>query len=85
MSGAFVKGNKARRSVATLGSAMVVAVTPDAMRLIIQKFVQTAQEGNPGAMREVLDRFLGKPVEADLVERLDALESALHERKPRWA
>ena len=33
-----------------------------------------------GAIKEVLDRMLGKPVEADFVERLKALAASLAER-----
>jgi hypothetical protein len=44
---------------------------------VIQALIQAATAGEPWAVREVLDRSLGKPVEADFIERLESLEAAL--------
>jgi hypothetical protein len=43
--------------------------------------VNAAKAGEPWAVREVLDRSLGKPVEADFIERLESLETTLRERE----
>ena len=55
-------------------AAMLEAVTPADMRALVSMLVRLAKEGNVAAAKEVLDRCIGKPVEADLIERLEALE-----------
>ena len=81
--GQFAPGNKAAKGnphasqVAKLRSAALRAVTEDKIESIIAKLVELAEEGNVQAAKEVLDRCLGKPQEADLVERIEQLEQAL--------
>ena len=70
-------GNPHARKVGKLRSAMLTAVTDDEMRSIVKKLVELARSGNVPAAKEVLDRCLGRPVEADLLERLDELETML--------
>jgi hypothetical protein len=43
---------------------MLEAVTDDDLRDIIRTLVEQAKGGNVPAAREVLDRLLGKPVQA---------------------
>lgn len=81
--GRFAQGNRAaagRRSnhaerVAELRQAAIDAVSTEDMRALICKLRDLALGGNVPAAREVLDRVLGRPVEADLLERLDELEA----------
>ena len=54
---------------------MLEAVTPADMRALVSMLVRLAKEGNVVAAREVLDRCVGRPLEADLLERLEALEA----------
>ena len=70
-------GNPHAKKVGKLRSAMLTAVTDDEMRSIVKKLVELARSGNVPAAKEVLDRCLGRPVEADLLERLDELETML--------
>ncbi|MCW5755332.1 MAG: hypothetical protein KIT24_11550 [Phycisphaeraceae bacterium] len=56
---------------------MLEAVTPEDMEAIILRLVALAKEGDIGAIREVLLRTLGRPVEVDILERLDALEAGI--------
>lgn len=80
--GRFVPGNKVavgnplNRRVGQLRSALIRAVTTDDLRAIIRKLIEQAKAGDVIAAREVLDRCLGRPVEADLLERLAELEAA---------
>ena len=60
---------------------MLSAVGESDIAEIISQLVKMAREGDVRAAREVLDRCLGRPVEADLLERLDELEIALSELK----
>jgi hypothetical protein len=44
--------------------------------------VDQAKQGDPKAISELLNRILGRPVEADLIENLKALESAFNVARP---
>ena len=70
-------GNPHARTVGNLRTAMLKAVSEDDLTRIVKQLVKLAVKGNVPAAKEVLDRCLGKPVEADLIERLDQLEQAL--------
>lgn len=72
-------GNPHAARVGQLRAALLDAVTPADVRAIVSALVEQAKAGDVRAIREVLDRTLGKPVEADFVERLDALEHLLSE------
>jgi len=71
------RGNPHAKLVNRLRSAMLANVTEDDMAKVVKQLVKLAIDGNVPAAREVLDRCLGKPVEADLLERLDQLEQEL--------
>ena len=88
-SGKFTTGNKLGRGnpyaahVARLRSALIEAVTEDDVRSIAETLVGAARGGDMAATKELLLRVLGRPVEADLIERLERLEAALAEGTPR--
>ena len=83
--GKFAAGNKGgpgnphSHLVAALRTAMFEAVTPEDVKSIVATLVELARKGNITAAREVLDRCLGRPLEADLIERIEAVESAVPE------
>ena len=87
-SGRFAVGNKGgpgnpyTRKAGLLRKAMFEEVTEDDMRRVVRKLVQLAEAGNVAAVREFIDRCVGKPIEADLIERLEALEAAVLEKQP---
>ena len=68
------RGTRMPRQVGQLRSALMDTVTPDAVRAVAAKFVEMARDGDVRAIKELLDRTLGKPLEADLIERLERLE-----------
>lgn len=76
-------GNPLAGQVAKLRAAMLEAVTEDDMRAIIATLIEQAKSGNIAAIKELFERTLGKPQEADLLERLETLETALDERSGR--
>jgi hypothetical protein len=43
------------------------------MRAVVAALIAAAKRGESWAVKEVFDRTVGKPVEADLVARLDAM------------
>jgi hypothetical protein len=60
------------------------AVTAKDIEAVARALVEKAKAGDVPAIRELLDRILGRPVEADLLERLEALErTAASESSPR--
>ena len=71
------KGNPHARQVARLRSALLSAVTCDDIRLIVGKLVEQAKSGDITAIRELLDRTLGKPLEADVLDKIEQLERVL--------
>ena len=70
------------KRVARLRAALLNAVSEEDMREVIAKLVELAKSGDTRAIRELLDRVLGRPVEADLIERIAQLEALLEQVKP---
>ena len=67
-------GNPFARKVGQLRSALLETVTEDDMKAVAAKLVEMARGGHLPAIKELHERTLGKPVEADFMERLDELE-----------
>lgn len=88
--GRFVRGNKGgpgnpyARRIGRLRSALLDAVTPEDLREVAAALVREAKGGSVPAAREIIDRLLGPPVAADIVERLEALERLLATKKGSW-
>jgi hypothetical protein len=82
-SGRFTKGNPGgpgnpfAQRVAALRRTLLEAVTEEDMRAIVAQLVQQAKDGDLAAAREIILRTIGKPVESDLLERLERLEAAV--------
>ena len=72
-------GNPLAGRVAKLRSSLLAAVTIADIRAAIRALVAKARGGDVAACRELFDRTIGKPVELDLLERLEAIESKLRE------
>ena len=70
------QGNPHAVQVGRLRSALLGAVTPEDMRAVALALVEKAKDGDIAAARVLFDRILGKPVEADLIARLEAIEEA---------
>ena len=81
--GRFAKGNPGgpgnphAAKVASLRSALLAAVTEDDMGEIAARLVQLAKEGDLAAVRELFLRTLGRPLEHDILDRLEQLEAAV--------
>ena len=73
------QGNPLARRIGQLRSALVGAVTVEDMVAIARKLVEQARGGDVLAMRLLLERTIGKPVELDVIERLESLEAQLSE------
>ena len=70
-------GNPHAAQVGRLRSALLDAVTLEDMRAVALALVEKAKAGDIAAARVLFDRVLGKPVEADLIARLEAIEEAV--------
>ena len=68
-------GNPHARRVARLRGLIVQAVTDDDLGAVVRALVQAAKAGEPWAVRELLDRCIGKvrPASDDAGEPLGAV------------
>jgi hypothetical protein len=73
----LAKGNPHAVRVAKLRSALLNTVTEDDMREIVRKLVSLAKDGDTIAARILFDRVLGRPIESDLLARIEELEEQL--------
>ena len=74
-------GNPYAQRVGKLRSALLRAVSEADMKAIVARLVKLAREGDVRAAKEVLDRCIGRPTEADLIARIEELEHAVSERE----
>lgn len=81
--GRFAKGNKGgpgnplSKRISKLRTALIEAVSPADMRAIVAALIEKAKTGDVIAARVLFDRVLGKPLEHDILERVERLEEAL--------
>jgi len=68
-------GNPHGATVAKLRAAILAAVTPEDIDAVIRALVHRAKGGDMAAIKELLDRAIGKPTDAGVAERLDELEA----------
>jgi hypothetical protein len=78
-------GNPYAAAVGRLRSALLKAVTAKDIEAVAKALIEKAKSGDVPAIRELLDRILGRPVEADLLERLEALEKLVPDQIERRA
>lgn len=74
-------GNPLGPHVARLRAALLEAVTPADMHHIARILLSSAKAGDIGAIKLLLERVLGKPLEADLLDRIEVLENT-HRAEP---
>lgn len=72
----FARGNPHARRTARLRAELLRSVGPDDIREIVRALVEKAKSGDVQAIRELLDRVLGKP--AATIEAAGALGIPLH-------
>jgi len=76
-------GNPFAGKVQQFRLAMLEAVTSADLRKVMAALVKKAKAGDVSAIRETLDRLLGKAMDApDILERIVKLEEILKENKP---
>ena len=73
------RGNPHARRVARLRAELLRAVSPQDLREVVAALLARAKAGEIGAVKELLQRLLGPPVELDLLQRIEDLEGRLGE------
>jgi hypothetical protein len=71
------KGNPLNRHTQRIRAELSKAATKADIKAICKALVDGAKTGDIGFIREWLDRTLGKPAQAELLERIEALEASL--------
>jgi len=78
--GRFRRGNSASRGnplggqVSKLRAALIEAVSEGDMREVAAGLIKAAKAGDVAAAKVLLTYTLGKPIEHDLLQRIEALE-----------
>jgi hypothetical protein len=68
-------GNPMAQRVNQLRVALLEAITPEDMQAVAAALLGAAKNGDVAAAKELFTRCLGRPLEADLLERLERLEA----------
>lgn len=75
-------GNPQARRVQRLRAELLRAVDPPTLRKVIDALIAQAVAGDVTAIKELLDRCLGRATEgADLVEKVELIERLILERR----
>jgi hypothetical protein len=72
-------GNLYAARVGELRGALLDAVTPEDLRAVVRALVDAAKGGDVTAAKVLFERVLGRPLEADILERLEAVEQAVEQ------
>ena len=83
----YARGNPHARKVARLRSSLLSAVTPKDLKDVVAVLLSQAKAGDVPAIKELLQRLLGPPVELDFVEKMELLEQKvmdLQRRGQQW-
>ncbi len=75
-------GNPQGGTVERLRHALLSAVTEDDLRAIAATLIRNARDGDITAVKELLNRVLGRPTDSDTLARLERLEAALMPSNP---
>jgi len=75
-------GNPHAAQVSRLRAALLEAVTPEDLRAIVRVLIRMARKGSLPAIKELFERVLGKPVELDILARIEEMENRLEGRGP---
>jgi hypothetical protein len=73
----FAKGNPHAAKAQKLRNALFQTVSVAKLRRVLNRLIEKAIEGDVSAIKLLLDRLLGRPLAADVEERLQALEERL--------
>lgn len=86
----FAAGNPLAIRAGELRRELFAAVKPEDFREVVDALLRQAKQGDLVAVKELLDRLIGKSSPVEILQRLEALELSLAEREistghPPWA
>ncbi len=71
-------GNPYSKRTAELRAAMYAAIKPQDVAEIVTALIREAKKGNIQAAKEILERSVGRAIEAEVLERIHELERNVH-------
>jgi hypothetical protein len=74
------KGNPLAGRAAKIRAILLKSVTKQDAKAIADKLIELSRGGDLAAIRELLDRTIGKPAQLELLQRIEALEAAAEAR-----
>ncbi len=74
-------GNPNVTRLAQWRGALEAVMTPERLRAVFTRLLDAAEAGEPWAVKETLDRTIGRPGQADVLDRLDRLEARIAARE----
>ena len=72
-------GNPLAGRAAKIRATLLERLTPEQAGEIADKLIEMAKGGDLLAIRELLDRTIGKPTTGDILERIERIEALLSE------
>jgi hypothetical protein len=75
------RGNPLAGRAAKIRAVLLKSLSASDAREIAAKLLEMAKGGDLAAIRELLDRTIGKPSQAELLERIESIELLVSERK----
>lgn len=78
------RGNPLASEIGKRRAAMFAVITTEDFAAVCAKLVELAKRGNVEACKEILNRVLGRPVESDLIDKMEHLEEAVNAIIEGW-
>ncbi len=75
----YGRGNPLGKACNDLRVALINRVRPDDIQDIVDMLLLKAKKGNLRAVREILNRTIGLPIQTDIIEKLENLERVVEE------
>ena len=75
----FGQGNPLAGQAARIRAVLLEKLTPEKAAKIVDQLIAKGTKGDLAAIRELLDRTIGKPVASDVLERIEALEQIIEQ------
>jgi hypothetical protein len=73
------KGNPNNRRAQKIRNAIIRAISPKDMAEAAKQLLADAKAGDRQAFAELCDRIIGKPVQSDVLDRIEQLEGMMQE------
>lgn len=71
------RGNPANAKAQKIRAALLTSIKPNDIRAVVAKLVEMAKAGDLPAIKELLDRAVGRPAPSDVAARIEQLETLI--------